>query len=206
MVNYELGISHGVLYPENGAGVVWNGLTSIDELLDGGEKTSIYLDGIKRLDLIGSRNYQAILRAFSNPYEFEVCVGNVSPKKGFMLTKQPPKPFNLSYRTNFGSEGYKIHLIYNALAWPSRSGHITDSKTNTPSISEWKINATPPMSPGFKPSAHLIVDSTRVNPSILQDLEMKLYGRGSDYPKMPSQSELLNIFNNFITEPLSEPL
>jgi len=190
---YEAGVDQGVFYPSNGPGVVWNGLVSVDETIVGGEVNSYYYDGIKYVDLASTKNFQAEVSAFSAPAEFAPCVGERSVVPGFVLTRQPRDRFGLSYKTDLGGRGYRLHVVYNALASPSGRTHT--SLTDTPSVEAltWTIDAIPPRSETFRPSAHFSFDSTKTDPEILEILEVFLYGSSTTSPRLPSLDELLDI-------------
>jgi hypothetical protein len=204
---YEQGLDHGVLYVDGGSGVSWNGLISIEETVVGRERTSLYFEGTKYMDYVTSSNYQATVQAFSAPREFGECVGDKSIFPGFVLTRQPRLPFNFSYRTQLGEDGYKIHLVYNALATPTSRGYLTVSNSPSPTVLSWKIDAVPLVNATHKGSAHYIVDSTKTDPILLANLEDRLYGTLTTEPSMPSFEELMDIVDvsiSLITEPLAE--
>lgn len=190
---YEAGVDQGVLYPSNGPGVAWNGLVSVDETIVGGEVNSYYYDGIKYVDLVSSKNFQAEVSAFYAPEEFAPCVGERSVVPGFVLTRQPRERFGLSYKTGLGGRGYKLHLVYNALA--SSSGRTYSSLSDSPSAEplSWTIDAVPPRSDTFRPSAHYSFDSTKIDPEIMSILEDYLYGTSTSSARLPSLDELLDI-------------
>ncbi len=210
---FETGVSHGVLYPRTGPGVAWNGITSINEAVAGGEVESFYLDGVKYLDIVTNEDFQATLEAFSSPKEFAACDGTKRLSPGLFATQQPRKPFGLSYRTLIGNDldgidfGYKLHIVYNCMASPaSRSSQTVAGNTPTPGSSSWTINSAPPEASTYKPTAHFVIDSTEVNPYMLGDLESYLYGREGHDPALPSQEEVIAMLANLITEPLTEPI
>lgn len=205
--HYETGVDHGVLYIGSNPGVVWNGLISVNESSESSEASSYYLDGIKYLDRIAPRDFQAKIDAFSVPPEFAECVGERTPRPGFILTRQPRLRFGLTYQTRVdGDVGYKIHLVYNALASPTGRSYI--SKSSSPSLStfSWDIDAIPEPSTTHRPTAHYIIDSTKINSYVLTDLESFLYGNAVKLPKLPTQEQAHDIINNVITEPLTEPI
>lgn len=191
---YENGVDRGVLYPPNAPGVVWNGLVSVDESFVGGEVEQLYYDGIKYLDFVSPRHYQATLTAFSAPEEFWQFVGNRSVVPGFILTRQPRIRFGFSYRTKLEADlGYKIHLVYNALASPESRGYSSLAPDQQADTASWTIDAVPPRSSTHRPSAHFIFDSTKVDETALDIIESILYGTTDDDPRMPSFEELVDI-------------
>jgi hypothetical protein len=190
---YEAGISHGVLYLPSSQGVVWNGLVSVVDGSVGGEQQALYQDGIKYYDVISGKNYQATISAYYYPKEFEACVGDKQAAPGIHLTRQSRTRFNFAYQSHY-NEGYKIHLIYNALATPSDRNHETESNQPNPIILSWTLDAVPVAAPGFKPSAHYVIDSTKAELTLFNELEAVLYGTGISEPEFPTIEALLALF------------
>lgn len=191
---YETGIDRGVLYPSNGPGVVWNGLINVEESMIGGENTSFQFDGIKYLDVVSPRNYQATISAFSAPEEFSNCVGEKSVIPGFVLTRQPRTRFGFSYRTLMGTDlGYKIHIVYNATATQISKSHQTLSDSQSIDTRSWKIDAVPPAHSQYRPSAHFTIDSMKIDPGALSTIETFLYGTDTIIPALPSIEEMLDL-------------
>lgn len=197
---YEAGVDRGVFYPENSPGVVWNGLVSIEESADGGERNSYYFDGTKYVDLVSYRTYQATLSAFSAPEDFSNNLGDLAIVPGFVLTRQRRRRFGFSYRSMINETDYKLHLVYNAIASLNSRGY--SSMSNTPNVNPfaWVINAVPPQNETHRPSAHYIFDSTKIAPAVLDVIETILYGTDTKPPRMPSLIELFGLVN---WEPLS---
>ena len=194
---YEAGVDRGVLYPRQTSGVPWNGLVSVAETASGGESESFYFDGIKYYDFIAAENFQATITAFSAPEEFAGCDGTKVLSPGLMVTQQPRYPFGLSYRTFIGNDlegtdyGYRLHLVYNATASPSSRMHSTMSDSPTANTRSWTINTVPPAASTYKPTAHFIIDSTKVNAAKLTTLENMLYGSFSGNAALPSQATVI---------------
>lgn len=199
---YEAGIDHGVLYIGDQPGVAWNGLTSVSENSTGGAATAYYIDGEKYLNSPDSEEFEATIEAFTYPDEFEACDGTAAYLSGLLVTQQPRKSFGLSYRTKVGNDingidnGYKIHLIYNALAEPSQRPNKTLSESSDLSAFSWKITTRPPAVVGYKRTAHYIIDSRRTDPAALTVIEAVLYGTESEAPRLPDTTELFDIFTN----------
>jgi hypothetical protein len=197
---YELGIDRGVLYVGAEVGVAWTGLVSITENISGGEPRPYYIDGEKYLNLLSSEEFAATLEAFACPAEFGVCDGNVSIHTGLVATQQPRKAFGLSYRTLVGNDvdgsdhAYKLHLVYNALAAPSQRNNTTLGGSSDPLKLSWVISTKPPAITGYKPTAHLVIDSRDTDPSVLSDVEDLLYGTVSTDPTLPLPDDLIALF------------
>ena len=182
---YETGVDKGVLYPQvNGAyptGVAWNGLTGVTESPSGAEPTPLYADNIKYLNLMSAEEFGATIEAYTYPDEFGECNGEGDIVKGVTAGQQKRKPFGMSYQTKVGNDtdqeaGYKIHLIYGALAAPSEKAYATINDSPEAITFSWSVSTTPVEVPGLKPTAELTIDSTKVDATKLAELEDILYG------------------------------
>lgn len=197
---FETGIDRGVFYPKVGPGVAWNGLTGISEKPDGGSPRPFYADGFKYLNLSSAEEYAASLTAFSAPAEFAACDGTQSIRNGLFITQQRRQQFGLSYRTKVGNDedgldhGYKIHLVYNALASAASRNYKSSSNTGEAMGLSWEITTTPPEVTGYRPSAHFVIDSRYTPESIMIDLESILYGTFETEPRLPEVSEIMDMF------------
>ena len=199
---YDIGVDRGVLYLPGVPGVAWPGLVSVTESPDGGTATPYYLDGIKYQNVPSSEEFKATIESFSVPKEFEPCNGRVSIQNGLIVTNQRKKTFGFSYRTRFGNDfiredfGYKIHLVYNALPTESSRTFNSFGSTSTPTVSKIDVTTLPPALSGYKPTAHLVIDSMTTPPNLLSYIEDILYGDESQSPSLPTPSELVTIFNS----------
>lgn len=184
---YETGVDHGVLYPMSangqtyGEGVAWNGLTAVTESPEGAEVSAIYADNIKYLNLRSAEDFNATIEAYTYPEEFEECDGSAALAEGVKIGQQARKVFGFSYRTKIGNDvnpelGYKIHLIYGATASPSERAYETVNDSPEVITFSWEVSTTPVEVTGFKPTAHLEIDSTKVAEGKLALLEAALYG------------------------------
>lgn len=197
---YETGIDRGVLFVGDLPGVSWTGLVSVAESPSGGNARPYYIDGIKYLNLSEAEEYEATINAFSAPLEFNPCDGHVSIQNGLIVTNQPRKSFGFSYRTLLGNDteasdhGYKIHIVYNALAAPSARANNTISNAVNVSPLSWKITSMAPAITGLKPTAHLMIDSRYTDPELLSEVEDILYGTEADPSTLPTPDELIAIF------------
>lgn len=214
---YETGVDHGVLYPvgENGTypkGVAWNGLTAVTESPSGAEANAIYADNIKYLSLMSAEEFGASIEAYMYPDEFAVCDGTAELAAGVTVGQQPRKSFGLSYRTIAGNDtegenhGYKLHLIYGAMASPSEKAYQTVNDSPEAISFSWEVTTTPveiaAIDPGtgkpFKPTASLTIDSTKVSAEKLKAFEAILYGSDEDGGKearLPLPDEIITLFN-----------
>lgn len=188
---YETGVDRGVLFVYDtdqnkyGTGVAWNGLTKVNESPSGAESNPQYADNTKYLDLYSAEEFGATIEAFTYPPEFEECDGSVELVQGVTIGMQNRKMFGFAYRTLVGNDtkgtdfGYKIHLVYGAKASPSEKSRDTVNDSPEAVTFSWEVTTTPVTVEGFKPTAHLIINSTLVNPTKLQEFEAKLYGDDS---------------------------
>jgi hypothetical protein len=184
---YETGVQNGVLFvrDENGAypnGVAWNGLTAVTESPSGAEATALWADNIKYLSLMSAEEFSATVEAYTYPDEWMECDGSASIAEGVMIGQQTRKSFGLSYRTIVGndvdldSHGYKIHLIYGAVASPSDRAYATINDSPEAITFSWEMTTTPVSVTGKKPTALITIDSTKVNATQLAAFEAILYG------------------------------
>ena len=185
---YETGVRNGVLYvmDETGAypaGVPWNGLTSISESPSGAEPTPLYADDAKYLTLMSAEEFKASIEAYTYPDEFAACDGSASIGTGVTIGQQSRKTFGLCYRTTVGNDiegeafGYKLHIIYGALASPSEKAYQTINDSPEAITFSWEVSTTPVAVTGFKPTASLVIDSTKVAAAKMTALEEVLYGK-----------------------------
>jgi hypothetical protein len=201
---FESGVDRGVLYPKVGPGVAWSGLKSISENPNGGSPTPFYADGYKYLNLASAEEFAVTLEAFSAPQEFAACDGTQSVLNGLFITQQRRQPFGLAYRTRIGNDvdgtehGYKLHLIYNALASASGRNYQSIGASSEPSALSWQITTTPPEVTGYRPSAHFIIDSRYTPKVLMNQFEGMLYGTGSTDAYLPTISQMMAHFNSLV--------
>ena len=201
---YETGVSKGVLYPyannTYAKGVAWNGLINVSESPEGAEATPLYADNIKYLNLMSAEEFKATIEAYTYPDEFAACNGEASLEQGVSIGQQKRSQFGLSYQTKIGNDvdselGYKIHLVYGALAAPSEKAYATVNDSPEAITFSWEISTTPVEVPGFKPTASLVIDSTKVDPTKLAEFEKKLYGDETNEAALPLPSEVAALFH-----------
>lgn len=201
---YETGVKQGVLYPQstNGSypkGVAWNGLTAVTESPSGAEAKPLYADDIKYLSLMSVEEFGATIEAYTYPDEFAECDGSATISTGVTIGQQKRKAFGLCYRTVLGNDidnndyGYKLHLIYGAVAAPSEKAYATINDSPEAITFSWEITTTPVDVAGFKPTASVTIDSTKVDTAKLKALEDILYGSESEEARLPLPSEIATI-------------
>lgn len=200
---YETGVKNGVLYVQEGGaypkGVAWNGLTAVTESPSGAEATPLYADDIKYLNLISTEEFGATIEAYTYPDEFAACDGSAALVDGVMIGQQARKTFGLCYRTTIGNDtngndyGYKLHIIYGALAAPSEKAYATINDSPEAITFSWEVTTTPVNVTGAKPTASITIDSTKADPTKLAALEDILYGKDGEpgnEPRLPLPDEI----------------
>ena len=200
---YETGVKNGVLYiPTAGVyskGVAWNGLTAVTESPSGAEATALYADDTKYLSLMSAEEFGATIEAYTYPDEFAACDGSAELADGVMIGQQKRSTFGLCYKTTIGNDtegnehGYKLHIIYGALAKPSERAYATINDSPEAITFSWEITTTPVNVTGAKPTASLVIDSTKADPSKLAALEDILYGKDGEpgnEPRLPLPDEI----------------
>lgn len=215
---YETGVDHGVLYLPDSAGayvdgVAWNGLTNVTESPSGAEPNAQYADNIKYLNLISAEEFGATLEAFTYPDEFAQFDGLATPTPGVSVGQQARKSFGLSYRTKIGNDidgddhGYKLHLVYGCQASPSEKAYNTINDSPEAISFSWEISTTPVAAgAGLKPTAQIIIDSTKVDAGDLAALEQILYGDVAVDPALPLPATIVTMFaGGVITVSATEP-
>lgn len=201
---YEAGLDRGVLYVEGYPGIPWNGLTSVNETPSGGDAQSFYIDGQKYLIIPAPEEFEGTINAFTYPDAFEMCNGNAQPRSGMFFTHQRRKPFSLSYRTGIGNDqsddaAYKLHLIYNAIVSPSERSNSTIKDVSELDEFSWKVTCKPPAMPGYRPTAHVVLDSRTTDPQIMSVVEDILYGTDEDQARIPTIEELIEAYDTIST-------
>lgn len=215
---YETGVKNGVLYPMSASGtypkgVAWNGLTAITESPSGAEATALYADDIKYLNLMSNEEFGATVEAYTYPDEFAECDGSASLTEGVYIGQQARKTFGLCYRTTLGNDakgndyGYKLHIIYGAMASPSEKAYSTINDSPDAITFSWELSTTPVAVANFKPTASLTIDSTKVDTAKLTALEEILYGKdgtGEDHtvgaadPRLPLPDEIATLMKTSV--------
>ena len=211
---FETGTDRGVLYPFNKTskaydnGVAWNGLTGVTETPSGAEPTALYADNIKYLTLMSNEDMGGTITAYMYPDEWKACDGSADLEDGITIGQQPRATFGLCYRTRIGNDtegdsyGYKLHLIYGCLASASERAYSTVNDSPEAIEFSWEFTCTPVDVAGFKPTAIVTIDSTKVDAEKLKSFEEILYGKAATsegaqdavLPKLPLPAEVLAHF------------
>lgn len=192
---YETGVDQMVLYPQaaNGSyeqGVAWNGVTAVNQSASGGDTNDLYADNIKYLSLRAAENYGATIEAYTYPEEFAECDGSKEIAPGVYTGQQARKAFGYCYRTLIGNDtegdahGYKLHIVYNATVSPSEKSYGTVNDSPDAINFSWEVSTTPVAVTGYKPTAHIEIDSTKADSTKLNTLKDKLYGTENSEPQL----------------------
>lgn len=208
---YETGSKRAVLYKQDntgayGTGVAWSGLTGVDESPSGADATDLWADDIKYLTLRSAEQFGFTIKAYTYPDEFGECDGTAEPASGVIVYQQSRRAFGFSYTSTLGNDvqnndyGYKIHLIYGATASPS--SRSLSSINDSPEAVEfsWECSTTPVNVTGYKATAEIVIDSTKVPSAKLAQLEAILYGDGTTSPRLPLPDEIISIFSGEVTD------
>ena len=201
---YETGVDHGVLFPMGednayGKGVPWYGLSAVNESPSGGEPNAVWADNIKYLNLMSAEDFGATIEAYTYPDEFAECDGSAALTAGVYIGQQNRKTFGLCYRTTLGNDvdsnayGYKLHLVYGALAAPSEKAYSTINDSPEAITFSWEFSTTPVNVAGFKPTANIVIDSTKVDAEKLAALEKILYGDTEAEARLPLPDEVAQV-------------
>lgn len=207
---YETGVRHGVLYKmvtsgtdagNYGTGVPWNGLTSVSETPSGAEETALYADDQKYLSLYSAEELGGTIEAYTYPDEWAECDGSAEIAAGVMIGQQPRVGFGMCYRTVLGNDllnenySYKLHLLYNAKASPSEKSYETINDSPSAITFSWEYKTTPVPIPDtdYKPTALIVIDASKADPTKLAALEAILYGDGTTDPSLPSPARVMEI-------------
>lgn len=205
---YETGVKNGVLYPMTDAGaydagVAWNGLTAVTESPSGAEATALYADDMKYLNLYSAEELGGTIEAYMYPPEFAKCNGEEEFASGVTIGQQKRSAFGLCYRTVVGNDvssndyGYKLHLIYGAMASPSERAYASVNDSPEAITFSWEFTTTPVAVDGFKPTSLITIDSTKLDEAgkaKLAELETMLYGGDDAEPTLPLPNAIKALF------------
>lgn len=193
---FSTGVDRGVLFLQNGSGVPWNGLVSVNEAPSGSDAVEAHFDGKKYHSRRSPEEFSGTIEAYTYPSEFETFLG-----QAVMHTAQARTPFNFSYRTRIGNDetgvdhAYLIHIVYNALIKPTQRSLQTISDSIDVSTFSWDFE-TSPIRMADRRGSHLIIDSRLAYPWVLEELEAILYGSTTTTSTLPSPEFLLQLFED----------
>lgn len=183
---YETGTKMAVLYNQvdgvYSKGTAWNGFRSFEKRPSGAEPTALWADDAKYLTMMSAEEFGATIGAYTYPDEFNACIGYKELTPGVLVGQQEHEIFGLCVRTTIGNDvkgnecGYKLHLVYGAQAAPSEVSYNTINDSPEAIELSWELSTTPVVVDGFKPTAYIEIDSTKVDAAKLAVLEAALYG------------------------------
>ena len=202
---YETGVQQGVLFVQDNtgaypAGVAWNGLISVTESPSGAEPSKLYADNGAYLTLMSAEEFGATIEAYTYPDEFAACDGSAALAVGVLIGQQTRKSFGLAYKTLVGNDtegdayGYKLHLIYGALAAPSEKAYQTINDSPEAITFSWELSTTPVNVTGKKPTACITIDSTKVDAAKLTAFEKIIFGDTATAANLPLPDAVATAF------------
>lgn len=218
---YETGVDKVVLFTEKETvknslkafkkGTAWNGITGVTESPSGADANDIYADNIKYATLRAAETFGATVEAYTYPDDFGECDGSAEPVTGVRIGQQSRKPFGLAYRTDVGDDtdssvdpdtNYKLHLIWNATASPSEKAYSTINESPEAITFSWELSTTPLAVPGYKPTASMVIDTTKLTEegktrlALLEDILYGTDGEGQaegTEPYLPTPAAVINL-------------
>lgn len=198
---YEYGVDRGVLYPQVGGaytnGEAWSGLREVNLSPSGAEPTALWANNRKYGNLYSEEELSFTIGAYTFPDGFYKCLGFANLAAGVRIAQQKRTAFGFSYRNNIGSDAdstdYKLHLIYGAMASPSEDSNSTVNDSPEAKEMSWECSTTPVNVTGFKPTAHIEIDTRTVDAEKLAALEAILYGSGETEARLPLPDEVAQI-------------
>lgn len=209
---FEAGVSHGVLYVQDSTGkypkgVVWNGLTAVNDQPEGAEPNDLYADNIKYGSLRSKETYKATIESYMYPNEFAECDGSAMVAPGIYIGQQSRKPFGFSYQTTIGNDtaseeddGYKLHIVYNATASPSEKNYETLNDSPDAITFSWEIETTPVNAPGYQPTSTITISSLETDKAVMAAIEDLLYGTDDKEAYLPSPEEIFDLIKTVTPE------
>ena len=201
---YEMGVDRGVVYPQESDGTypkggAWNGLTNVTQSPSGAEPTALYANNRKYLNLMSVEELGGSIEAYMYPPEFAECNGLKELVPGVRIGQQKRKAFGFTYRTLIGNDtegnahGYKINLVYGALAKPSEQANSTVNDSPEARTMNWEFSTTPVDVKDSDPTASIEIDSRTVSAEKLAALEAILYGTGETDARLPLPDEVAEL-------------
>ena len=198
---WETGVDRTVLFPMTsqggyGNGVAWSGITAINESPSGAEPTKIYADNIVYGVLMSPEEDALTIEAFTYPDEYAECIGEAEVGVGAVIKQQTHKHFGLAYRTMIGNDtagtehGYKIHIFWDCVAGASEDSNSTINDSPEQKTFSWSVTTLPVAASGFKPTASMVIDSTKVPEAKLTQIENLLYGTAGEGQSQGTEASL----------------
>lgn len=213
---FETGIDRGVVYPydpskkDYGAGVAWNGLTSVSDSPEGAEATKLYADNGEYVELRSAETLGMTIEAYMYPDEFAILDGTKAIAKGVYVGQQTRGMFGFCYRTLVGNDvedtdyGYKLHIVYGCKASPSEKQYSTTNDSPEAITFSWTCTTSSiEIGEGFKKAAEIVIDTTKLdsgkNNANLKALETMLYGSDEKDAALPLPSKIIELFGTSVS-------
>lgn len=206
---YETGVEECALFPQDASGryplgVAWEGITNVTETPSGAEPTKLYANNAVYATLMSAEELGGSIEAYTYPDEFAECDGSAEIATGVKIGQQPRKAFGLAYKTLLANDvvgtayGYKLHIIYGAMASPSEKAHATVNDSPEAQTMSWEFSTTPASVTGHKPTASIEIDSTKADPAKLAELEAMIYGSEEADAKLPTPDEIIALMGEAV--------
>lgn len=199
---YETGIEQVALFPQAAgaypAGVPWNGVSALNITPSGAEPTALWANNRKYLTLMSAEELGGTIEAFMYPDEWAACDGSAEVAPGVFIGQQARTSFGLAAKTLIGNDtegtklGYKLHLIWGALASPSEDANATVNDAPEAKTMSWEFTTTPVQVEGYEPTSYMCIDSTKVDAEKLAALEKIIYGDADTEPRLPLPEEVIS--------------
>lgn len=223
---YETGTDRGVVYNkvlENnqgfGNGTAWNGLTAVTISPSGAEPTDLWADNQKYLTMRSAEELGGTIEAYTYPDEFAVCDGSAMPETGLVIGQQSRRSFGFAFRSLVGNDvemndfAYKLHLLYNCTVSPSEKSYATVNDSPEAITFSWELKTVPvtlttvnpETNAPYKPTAELIIDTSKADKTKVAALEEILYGTDTTEPRLPYPDEVISMFATSSPTPSPTP-
>ena len=123
--------------------------------------------------------------------------------KGVRIGQQKRKAFGFTWQTKVGTDqdpdaGYIIHVVWNATAKPAEKSHETMNDSPDAETFSWECDTTPTQVTGYKPTAHMTINSTLIEAAKLKLLEDKIYGTENSESTLPTPDEVIKLLGGVI--------
>lgn len=193
---YNRGVDRVVIYLDDGTAVPWSGVVSINENQNVSTSPT-YFEGSKVNSIIETDSYSANLTAITYPEEVTLLEGGEQLNYGIYLTNQYPRPFSMTYRTGVGSalggalSDYKIHIVFGLMLMPQNVVHNTINADPEIDPFEWELVSIPPEVGNYRPTAHIVLEDSKIPDILKEDLYNALYGDGTNPPEFSSVEDLI---------------
>lgn len=200
---YETGVEQVALFVKESTGyangVAWNGITAFNINPTGAEPTALYANNKKYLSIMSAEETGGTIEAYMYPDEWAACDGSASPVEGVYVGQQPRKAFGLVVKTLIGNDtefnkyGYKLHIVYEALASVSEKAY--SSVNDSPEVDpfSWEFTTTPVAVAGYEPTAYICIDSTKADKTKLAALEAMIYGSDDEEATLPDPATVISM-------------